>query len=172
LSDNLLTPTDLGGYYHVEADDGVTFLSSAPCLAGLSPSSAQSGRAVTALLGPDLGSLPEIVEVVVSYPGSAALPVYRAVATTMQGCPAFSAGIAGADVHVPMAAAQMPLLGDASSLYQGQFTQAGRTLQLSLAMAADNGEVILVAYLDTQPPANAIFGGVVATISAAIGKEA
>lgn len=172
LEAGLLIPNDLGGYFLVEPSEGAAFLASAPCLAGLGPASSQSGRAVTGLVDSTYGSLPEIVEVVTSYPGAGDVGVYRALVTTLGACRNFTVSVRGSSITVPLAAGQMPQLGEASSLYQGQFTQAGRTEQLGIALAADNNEVVMVAYVDTQPPTTTFFGGVQATLSAAIGKEA
>lgn len=172
LEAGLLVPNDLGGYFLVEPAEGAAFLSSAPCLAGLAPASSQSGRAVTGLVDSTYGSLPEIVEVVTSYPDAQDLAVYHALLITLSACHNFTASFRGSSIAVPLAATQMPELGQASSLYEGQFTHEGRTEQMGIALAADNNEVVMVAYLDTQPPTTTFFGGVQATISAAIGKEA
>jgi hypothetical protein len=172
LTANLLDPTDLGGFYAVSASAANALLDSAPCLAGLAPSAAQSGRAVTGLLGPDAGSVPDITEVVISYPGATAGAVYRSLTATLQACPAFGVAVGGTRVAVPLAAANLPAVGDASRLYQGEFHLNGRREQLGIAMVLAGRNVLTIAYIDTVPPSNALFGDLPSTVSAAFGKEA
>ncbi len=172
LAANLLVPTDLGGFYAVSASAANALLDSAPCLAGLAPSAAQSGRAVTGLLGPDAGSVPDITEVVISYPGAAAGAVYRSLTATLQACPTFGLAVGGTRVTVPLAAANLPAVGDASSLYQGQFQLDGRREQLGIGMVLAGHNVLTITYIDTVPPSNALFGDLPSTVSAALGKEA
>jgi hypothetical protein len=172
LGANLLVPTDLGGFYAVRPDVGAALLDSAPCLAGLSPSPSQSGRAVTGLVGPDYGPVPEILEVVMSYPGSAANGVYQSLTTAMQACSSFAVSLAGTAVRVPIASESMPTLGDRSAAWQGQFTIGGRTQQLGVAVALSGQKVFCVMFIDTVPRSNAIYGDLASTVSAAIGKEA
>jgi hypothetical protein len=172
LAANLLTPTDMGGYFHPVLSAATALLDTAPCLAGLAASPAQSGQAVTGLLGPDEASLPEIVEVVASYPGSKATAVFDALQATMRACHTFTGVLAASQVQVPMAAASIPPLADGSSAFQGQFNQTGRKELLGVGLAVSGQDVFCLVYLDVQPPANPIFGGLDATLSAAIGKEA
>lgn len=172
LAANLLTPTDLGGFYAARPDAANAFLASAPCLAGLAPAPAQSGRAVTGLLGPDAGSVPDITEVVLSYPGATAAAVYRSLVAAMQACPSFAMSLGGAEVRVPLGAAHLPAVGDADSAYQGQFHLYGRTEQLGLELVLAGHNILAISYVDTVPASNALFGDLPSTVSAAIGKEA
>ncbi|HEY3810417.1 MAG TPA: hypothetical protein VGL49_03200 [Acidimicrobiales bacterium] len=172
LAANVLIPTDLGGFYSVSVAAANALLDSAPCLAGLAPSAAQTGRAVTGLLGPDAGSAPDITEVVISYPGATAAAVYRSLTAAIQACPNFGLSIGGTPVDVPMAAGNMPTAGDASSVYQGQFLLRGRRQQLGIAFVLAGRIVLTIVYIDTVPPSNTLFGDLPSTVSAALRKEA
>jgi len=172
LAANLLTPTDLGGFYAPNLEAADDFLDSAPCLAGTLPAPSQSGRALTGLLGPNRGSVPDITEVVLSYPGSRATAVYRSLTAAMQACSSFAMSLGGTALRVPIAAGSMAAVGDASSEYQGDFDVDGRTEQIGIAIVLSGQNVFAVTFVDTVPPSNAILGNLPSTVSAAIGKEA
>jgi hypothetical protein len=175
LAANLLTPTDLGGFYTPDPEAAAAFLDSAPCLAGLLPAPSQSGRAVTGLVVvSNLGQVPDVTEVVLSYPGSTAAAVYRSLTATMADCLLFAVSLDGTQLRISLGAGSMPAVGDASSLYQGQFQLDGLTEQLGLAFVLDGQEVFAVAFLGRVPvpPSDAIMGDLPSTVSAAIGKEA
>ena len=174
LAANLLTPTDLGGNYVPDLDAATAFLDSAPCLAGLLPAPSQSGRAVTGLVVQNLGSVPDITEVVLSYPGSTAAAVYRLLTATMADCLLFAVSLGGTELRVSMSAGTMPAVGDASSVYQGQFQLNGLTEQLGIAIVLVGQDVFAVAFVSRVPvpSSEAIMGDLASTVSAAIGKEA
>ena len=170
LAAGMLAPVDLGGFYRVNDPYASNVLSTAPCLAGVGPSQAQSGRAIVGLIVP--GGHPAITEVAASYPGSAAEQVYQSVNQALAACTAFSVNLAGSVVTVPVSRQNLPPVGDASSAFGGTFTNSGRTETLQLEVVLDGKIVLVVVYVDTVPASNAIYGDLPSTVGAAIGKLA
>lgn len=168
----MITPTDMGGYYRVSTDSAASFFASTPCLASLEPSSGQAGRAVTGLFGPDEYSIPTIVEAAVSYPGTASGPAYRAATQAVGTCPAFETVFGSTRVSVPLAAYTIPPVGDADSVWQGRFTYEGAQFRFQIGLVLDGQTVLALVFVDTVPPADAIMGSFVSTLSLAIGKLA
>jgi hypothetical protein len=80
--------------------------------------------------------------------------------------------LGSSQLRVPMSARSVPVVGDQSSAYEGQFQLFGRTEQLGIELVQTGRTVFVVTYIDTVPPSNAIFGDLSSTVSAAIGKEA
>lgn len=162
----------MGGYYQIEPTTAAAVLGSAPCLAGLRPSPAQSGRAASALVGPNLYGVPTFVETAVSYPGSSAQSVYRALVATMasKACTNFGLQFSGTSEKVPMTPAPIPAVGDADSVWQGQFQLPGRTEKLQVGLVLVGQIVLNLIYVDTVPPSDPIMGTFVSTLSNAIGK--
>ncbi|MDA8047642.1 MAG: hypothetical protein M0Z30_20825 [Actinomycetota bacterium] len=103
LRAGLITPTDMGSYYRIDAAAASVLLDSAPCLAVLQASPAQSGRALTALLGPGRRSVPTIVEEVASYPGAAARAVFESVVSALDACSSLSFDFGGQVVTASVA---------------------------------------------------------------------
>jgi hypothetical protein len=172
LASNVLTPTDLGGFYRVNIGVAVAVIRSAPCLAGLGPSPAQSGSASTGLVGPDAGGLPFIAEIVGSYPGGTSAGVYQQVTDALKACSTFSATIEGVSDHVPLAEGSLQQVGDASSEFEGSFTTAGRPERLQLGVALSGQNVVCVVWVAATAGYNPIYGDLPSTLSAAIGKLA
>jgi hypothetical protein len=170
LADGLLTPTDMGGFYQVSASGAQAIAGSAPCLAGLAAAPSQSGRALTGLFGPDYGSVPTIVEQVVSYPGSSASLVYASIVRSMQGCGSFSFDLGGARYRVPLRPEAMQSPGDPSRAYAGTFAFSGRTDELQVGVVLVRQELLAMIYVDSVPASDAIMGSFTTTLSAAIGK--
>lgn len=170
LAAGMLAPVDLGGFYRVNDPYASTVLSTAPCLAGLSPSQAQSGRAFTGLVVP--GGHPAITEVAASYPGASSAQVFNSVNDALAACSAFSANLDGQQARVQLSAQNTPQVGDSSSSYGGTFSVDGKTRSLQLEVVLDGKIVLLVVYVDTVPPSNAIYGDLPSTVGAAIGKLA
>ncbi len=172
LAGNMLDPTDMGGYYHVYPSVAAATLASAPCLAGLGPSKSQAGRAETALLGPDLHSLPTFVEVVASYPGQAAASVYQEVVAAVDACPRFAVTFGGTPLAVPLVDRSIPPVGLASSAWAGTVPYAGSNLKIQVGTVLDGHSVVALLWIDSVPPEAAIMGGFTSTLSAALGKLA
>lgn len=170
LSAGMLAPVDLGGFYRVNDPYASTVLSTAPCLAGVGPSQAQNGRAFVGLVVP--GGHPAITEVAASYPGSSAEQVFHSVSDALAACTTLSANLKGEQVNVRLSAQSNPPVGDASSSYGGTFSAGGRNWSLQLEVVLDGKIVLLVVYVDTVPPSNAIYGDLPSTVGAAIGKLA
>lgn len=172
LASNLLSPTDLGGFYRVNQGNAVALIRSAPCLAGMGPSSAQSGAATTSLVGPDAGGLPFIAEIVGSYPGGTSAGVYQQVAASLKACSTFSATIEGVSDHVPLSEGNLQQLGDASTEFQGSFSAAGGSDKLQVGVALSGQNVVCVVWVAPAAGYNPIYGDLPSTLSAAIGKLA
>ncbi|HEX6394787.1 MAG TPA: hypothetical protein VFZ97_15230 [Acidimicrobiales bacterium] len=172
LAVGMLSPTDLGGFYRVNTGSALSLVRSAPCLAGLGPSPAQSGNALMGLVGPDAGGLPFIAEIVGSYPGGTAAGVYQQVTAALRSCPTFSAIIEGVSDHVPLTEGNLQQLGDASSEFEGSFTAAGRPERLQVGVALTGQDVICVVWVAASAGYNPIYGDLPSTLSAAIGKLA
>jgi hypothetical protein len=172
LGANMLTPTDLGGFYRVNAGAASALVRSAPCLAGLGPSPSQSGSASTGLAGPDAGGLPFITEIGASYPGGTAAGVYQQVVAALKACSTFSATIEGVTDHVPLSEGNLQQLGDASTEFEGTFSSAGRTQKLQVGVALSGQNVICIVWVAPTSGYNPIYGDLPSTLSAAIGKLA
>ena len=172
LASAMINPTDMGGYYRIDPSQAAAILNSAPCLAGLQPSAGQAGRADTALLGPDLHSVPTIVEVAASYPRGAAEAVYRDVVAAIGACPRFAFSFGGSTVSVPLLAGTIPPVGVADQVWAGSFPYGGVTLRLQVGVVLDGQTVLALMWIDSIPPAAAIMGDFPSTLSAALGKLA
>lgn len=172
LAGGMITPTDMGGYYRVSPDSAVSFLAASPCLASLQPSSAQAGRAVMGLLGPDEFSIPTIFEAAASYPGAAAGTAYHNAVGAVAACTAFGTEFGSAKVSVPLTAYSIPPVGDADQAWQGRFAYAGAQFSFHIGLVLDGQTVLSLVFIDSLPPAAAIMGGFTSTLSLAIGKLA
>ncbi len=172
LSAAMINPKDMGGYYRVDPSQATAISNSAPCLAGLQPSNRQAGRADTALLGPDLHSVPTIVEIAASYTAGTAEAVYRDVVAAVGACPSFGFSFGGSGVSATLVAGTIPPVGVADQVWSGTFTYAGASLSLQLGVVLDGQTVVTLMWLDSVPPAAAIMGGFTSTLSAALGKLA
>ena len=172
LEDGLITPTDMGGYYRVVPSAGSTLLSSAPCLAVLGPASGQSGRALTALLGPDQHSVPTVVEEVSSYPGATAGTRYRADVSTLRSCRYLTFDFGGTEVTARLALSVIPSVGDADQVWAGSFSTAGAAFTIQLGLVLDAQEVLALVWIDSVPGSDPVMGGFTSTLSLAIGKLA
>ena len=171
LAANLLTPTDLGGFYRVNPAVGSALNRSAPCIAGLGPSQAQSGSASVGLVGPDAGGLPFITEIVGSYAGGTAPGVYQQVEAALRSCANFAANIEGTQVRVPLSDGNLQPVGDASSEFEGSFNAGGRAERLQVGLALSGQDVVCVVWV-AAAGYNPIYGDLPSTLSAAIGKLA
>jgi hypothetical protein len=172
LAGDLVTPTDMGGYYSTEPGFAATFLDSAGCLASLQPSPAQSGRAATALLGPDRLSVPVMVEDVASYPSGGAAQVYRAVGSAITSCATFSFDFGGSRVVTHLEPFAIPPVGGADQVWSGTFSYGGDTLGIQAGVVLDPPDLLALVWMDTLPPSAAIMGNFTSTLSLAIGKLA
>lgn len=170
----MVTPTDMGGYYQIEPAAGAAVFDSASCLAELRASPGQSGWAYTALIGPNLYGVPTIVETAVSYPGSSAASVYRALVETMssKACTTFGFQFYGTAEKVPVTRFTIPAVGDSDSVWHGQFSLPGRTEEVQVGLVLHGRIVLNMVYVDTVPPSDPIMGSFVSTLSNAIGKLA
>lgn len=162
----VLAPRDLGGGYRVSDDSATGLLDSAPCLAGLGASGVQAGRAATALIGPAPGGVPTVTEVLASYPASAAALVFGSVNATMRSCPTFAATLGGARLVVPLSAAVMAPVGNASRAYEGHFRLGGQEEQLDVAIVLEGQVVMGLVYVDRVPG----LGDLGSTVRAAVAK--
>lgn len=172
LAAGLVTPTDMGGYYRVVAANGASLLDSAVCLAALQPSPAQSGRALTALLGPDSHSVPAIVEEVASYPGSSSRSVYNSVAAALGACSSLSFSFDGVPVTSRLAPSNIPPVGDADRVWSGSFTAGGSAFTIQVGLVLDGQMVLALVWIDRDPPSDPVMGSFTSTLSLAIGKLA
>ena len=171
LAANLMTPTDLGGFYRVSSAVGAALVRSAPCLAGLGPSPTQNGNASIGLVGPDAGGLPFITELVSSYPGGSASGVYQQVDAALRSCPNFTATIEGTQEHVPLSEGNLQPVGDASTEFEGSFNPGGRAEKLQVGLALSGRNVVCIVWV-AAAGYNPIYGDLPSTLSAAIGKLA
>ena len=172
LAAGMITPTDMGGYYRIDSSAAATILHSAPCLAGLTSSSADTGRADTALLGPDYHSVPTIVEVVASYSGQQPAAVYRAVVAAVDACPSFAVNFGGTALGVPLRRITIPAVGLASTAWAGTVPFAGSNLELQVGVVLDGHSVVALMWIDSVPPSAAVMGDFTSTLSVALGKLA
>lgn len=172
LASNLLTPQDLGGFYRINSSAGIGFFRSAPCLAGLGPSTSQSGGAIQGLVGPDAGGLPFITEIVGSYSGSAVAAVFQQVVASLRSCAVFTANVEGAVQRVPLAEGNAQQVGDASGEFEGTFNEAGKAEKLQIGLALSGQTIMCVVWVSATSGYNPIYGDLPSTLSAAIGKEA
>lgn len=172
LAAGMIDPTDMGGYYRIDASAAASVLHSAPCLAGLTSSTSDVGRADTALLGPDYHSVPTIVEAVSSYSGQVPAAVYRAVVAAVDACPSFSVTFGGIPLAVPLRSMSIPPVGLASSAWSGTVPYSGSTIEFELGVVLDGHSVVALMWFDSVPPAAAIMGDFTSTLSAALGKLA
>lgn len=172
LAAGLVTPTDMGGYYRVVAASGASLLDSAVCLAPLQPSPAQSGRALTALLGPDSHSVPFIVEDVASYPGTSARSVYTSVAAALGDCSSLSFSFDGVPATTRLAPSDIPPVSDADRVWAGSFSAGGSAFTIQLGLVLDGQTVLALVWIDSNPPSDPVMGSFTSTLSLAIGKLA
>jgi hypothetical protein len=172
LAANMLTPTDLGGFYRTNTGFAASVIRSAPCLAGLGPSPSQSGMASTGLVGPDAGGLPFIAEIAGSYPGATSAAVYQQVTAALKACSTFSASIEGVSDHVPLSEGNLQQLGDASAQFEGSFNSGGRAERMQVGVALSGQDVVCVVWVAATAGYNPIYGDLPSTLSAAIGKLA
>jgi hypothetical protein len=172
LEAGLISPTDMGGYYHVAPAAAVALLDSAPCLAALQASPAQAGRAVEALLGPDSYSVPTVIEDVASYPAAAAGSVYRSVVASVAACPSLAMDFGGRAVSAQLQAASIAPVGDADRVWSGTFDYGGAPFSLQLGVILDGPDVLTVLWIDTVPQSDPVMGNFASTVSLAIGKLA
>ena len=172
LAADLITPTDLGGFYRVNPAAGVALVRSAPCIAGLGPSPTQNGNASAGLVGPDAGGLPFITEILSSYPRGTATAVYQQVETALRSCPNFTANIEGTQEHVALSEGNLQPVGDASSEFEGSFNAGGRAEKLQVGLALSGQNVVCIVWVAAAAGYNPIYGDLPSTLSAAIGKAA
>ena len=172
LENGLVTPTDMGGYYRVDPASATAVLDSSPCLAVFQASVAQSGRAVTALLGPNAHSVPMFVEVVQSYPGATAADVYRNIVTALGGCPQLGFDFGGGMVQAPVSHVAIPPVGDSDHVWSGTFEYSGQSFSAEIGVVLTGRSVLGLLWVDTVPPSPAIMGNFTSTLSLAIGKLA
>lgn len=172
LRSGLITPTDMGGYYRVDEASATALLDSAGCLAVLQPAAGQSGRAVTGLLGPDANSVPTVVEVVASYPGSVAADVYRNVVAAIGGCPSLAFTFGGTPVRAPITAGSIPPVGDSVHVWSGRFDIGSLAFSVQVGAVLAGRTVIGLIWIDRVPPSAAVMGNFTSTVSLAIGKLA
>lgn len=172
LGAGLVTPTDMGGYYRVVPSSGEALLDSSPCLAEFQPSPAESGRALTALLGPDSHSVPTFVEEVASYPGTSSRPVYESIVAALDACSSFSFSFGGTATTARIAPFSIPPVGDAVRVWAGPFTADGSAFTIQLGVVLDGQDVLALIWIDSNPPSDPIMGSFTSTVSLAIGKLA
>lgn len=172
LQSGLITPTDMGGYYRVDAASAVAFLDSAPCLAALQASPAQSGRALTALLGPDDRSVPTIVEEVASYPGSGAQAVFGSLTSALEACSPLTFSFGGTPVTASVSPSSIPPVGQADREWAGSFQAGGSSYTVQYGAVLQGTDVIALVWIDSSPPSDAVMGSFVSTLTLATGKLA
>lgn len=172
LQAGLITPTDMGGYYRTEPSAGAALISTAPCLGFLGAGPSQSGRAATALLGPDAHSVPTIVEEVASSPGTSARSSYEGAVAAVGACRALILDLGGSEVSARLAATTIPPVGDADRVWSGSFATGAATFTVQIGVVLDGDEVIALLWIDSVPPSDPVMGSFVSTLSLAIGKLA
>lgn len=172
LAAGLITPTDMGGYYRIVPSYATSMLSSAPCLAALGATASQSGRALTALLGPDEHSVPTIVEEVSSYPGETSRSHYERAVGGIGACTDFSFEFGGPRVSAHLRPSAIPSVGDAERVWSGSFTAGGASFDMEIGVVLDGQEVLSLVWIDSVPPSDPVMGSFASTVSLAIGKLA
>ncbi|MCU4186077.1 hypothetical protein K6U06_17035 [Acidiferrimicrobium sp. IK] len=172
LSANLLAFADLGGFYDPVPADSSRQLAASPCLSQLAPTGAATS-ASTYFAGPARGSLPAINEVVAGYNGAAATAAYAHDVSVLQHCSPVTVTVAGATATLRLAPVANTLpASDTESAFGGTGVVQGRTWSVDIGLVAQPQVVLLVIYIDTVPPSNAIYGNFPSTLAAALGKLA
>jgi hypothetical protein len=92
--------------------------------------------------------------------------VFESVAAALQACPAIAVTVAETRVTVTMNTAAMPVVGDASRLYEGRFRITRRMEQLDVVLVLDGDYVVGLVYTDTVPSS----GDLNSTVRAAVAK--
>jgi hypothetical protein len=172
LAAGLVAPVDMGGYYHSSPAALAAFLAPAACLGSLAPQAGQSGRAAEALVTGNEFSVPQIVEVVASYPGAGAQGAYRRAVAAVDDCGRLDFGFdSGPAAGVPVAES-VPAVGEAVEAWGVPFSQDGVAFELQLAFVVAGADLFFVGWIDRVPPSAAIMGNFTSTVSLAIGEEA
>jgi hypothetical protein len=172
LTAGLLDFADLGGFYDPKPADSAQQLASSPCLARLAPLGAAS-TAQTYFAGPDYGEVPAINEVVGGFTGAGAAAAYAHDVAVLGSCTPLTAtvdGVTGSARLAPVAATLPP--GDTESAFSGTAPAGGRTWSVNVGIVQEAQLVVVVVYIDTVPPSDAIYGNFPSTVAAAAGKLA
>ncbi|HET6873528.1 MAG TPA: hypothetical protein VFH70_02050 [Acidimicrobiales bacterium] len=162
----------MGGYYHPSPETLLSFLGSAPCLAALQPSPAQSGRATQALLTANSFAVPQIFEVVSSYGSGRAADVYGSVTSVLDSCRSFGFAFNGTQQRAHLASASIPAVGDKVDAWSVNFSAGGDQFVLDMAVVLQGDDVFFVGWADRAAGSDPIMGSFQSTVSLAIGKEA
>jgi hypothetical protein len=172
LAAGLVAPVDMGGYYHSAPAALAAFLVPAACLGSLAPQAGQTGRAAEALVTRNEFSVPQIVEVVASYPGADAQRAYHRAVAAVDDCGRLEFGFdSGLAAGVPVAES-VPAVGEAVEAWGVPFSQDGVAFELQLAFVVAGDDLFFVGWIDRVPPSAAIMGNFTSTVSLAIGEEA
>lgn len=172
LEAELIVPNDLGGYYTPMASASASQLVASGCLAGLSRPVGAAHLAVQYLrVLVYQGDLPFINEQISDFGDvRGATMVFSSLASSLRSCrsPAVSLPIGTATVALaPLAVAD---LGDQAQGAQGNFAEAGRNGQLTVAVVRAGTTIVVFEYGDARPPSNPILGTVMSTLRSTVGK--
>jgi hypothetical protein len=173
LAASLLVPIDEGGFYRVEPSLGAADFAGSACLAALVHQPGQTGTAITYLEGPNAGGLPGIAELVTSYKAGAAAAAFRSAAADLAACRQLSTTLAGGS-HLSTVLAPLPVnpIGSADVAEKGTFSLSGRAQTITVAVVERDPVVLTMVYLDSVPPADALYDNFSSTLTTAFGKLA
>lgn len=172
LRSDLITPTDMGGYYRSVPGAASSLLDSTSCLTPVKGPGRPVGRAATSLLGPDSYSMPTVVEEVTSYPVASSRAGYEEAVSGMQACHFLSFDFEGAVVSARVALSTIAPVGDADTVWAGSFGYGPDRFSIQVGLVLDGPDVVLVVWMDPVPPLNPIMGDFASTVSLAVGKLA
>lgn len=172
LAAGLIKPADMGGYYRPSnaALDGL--VNSDPCLAALQPSPEQAGRAAEGLVTADQDQVPQIVEIVASYGGTAPAAVYDSTVAAVNACAHFGFTFNGTAVSGPLSAEPLATSADQATAWRVPFQYLGQACELQMALVRQGQDVLFLAWADTDAGSPAIMGSFASTVPLAVGEEA
>lgn len=171
---DLLEPSDeANGFYMSEPDLAAADLAASPCMETLERQPGQTGTAINYLRGPNRDGLPGIAEFLASYRPGAAGAAYRAAAADLSRCAALTTALAGdGTAATRLAPLAVPALGAGSVAARGAFTADGEAQTLTIAVVDRDPVVMVMVYVDTQPPANPLYDNFASALTTAFGKLA
>ena len=173
LTAALIVPIDQGGFYTIRPPLGAADFAGSACLATLAHQPGQTGTALTYLEGPNAGGLPGIAEFVASYQAGEAAAAYRAAAADLGACRHLSTTLAGgARLSTVLSPLPINSIGTADVAEKGAFSLDGRAQTITIAVVERGPVVLTMIYLDSVPPANALYDNFSSTLTTAFGKLA
>ncbi len=173
LEADLLVPADEGGFYRVQPSIGQSDLGGSSCLATLAHQPGQVGTALSYLEGPNEDGLPGILELLTSYRGAGAARAFRADMADLAGCAHLVTTLdGGGRVDTHLAPVTLPALGEGDFADKGAFSVGGVDQTITVAVVRRDPVVLTMVYLDSVPPADALYDNFVSALVTSFGKLA